>query len=202
VCTVAAKLGDAVELPPACVQGGAVDGPGVPRDLVLHAPGALAVSAITLQNDVVLVEAEQMHNVLDDGGYEAFYRYGPADQLASNGVAMVPHRTLDGPVALDRRIDLPHPAYEVWLLTHTVSERLRPGRARLLVESDGVAVGDIEPLPRTPLPFWDDRLHVEWVRAGRLSGGGKRLVRVTLHGDGTMGDLDTLAFVPVDGAEK
>jgi len=147
---------------------------------------------------VVIVEGEQMHNVLDDGGYEAFYRYGPADQPASNGVAMVPHRTLDGPVALDRRVDLPHAAYEAWLLTHTVSERLHPGRSRLLVESDGVAVADVDPRPRTPLPFWDDRLHVEWVRAGRLQGGGIRLVRVTLHGDGTMGDLDTLAFVPVD----
>jgi hypothetical protein len=32
-----------------------------------------------------------------------------------------------------------------------------------------------------------------------LSGGATRLVRVTLHGDGTMGDLDTLAFVPIAG---
>jgi hypothetical protein len=198
VCRVAAKLGEAVDLPAACVQDGAVEGPGVPRELVLQAAGPLTVGEIALQNDVVIVEGEQMHNVLDDGGYEAFYRYGPADQPASNGVAMVPHRTLDGPVALDRRVDLPHAAYEAWLLTHTVSERLHPGRSRLLVESDGVAVADVDPRPRTPLPFWDDRLHVEWVRAGRLQGGGIRLVRVTLHGDGTMGDLDTLAFVPVD----
>jgi len=199
VCRVVARLGEAVELPPACVRDGAVDGPGVPRDLVLHAPGPLTVSAITLRDDVVIVEGEQMHNVLDDGGYEAFYTYGPPDQPASNGVAMVPHRTLDGPVALDRRIDLPRATYEVWLLTHTVSERLHPGRSRLLVESDGIAVADVDPRPRTQLPFWDDRLHVEWVRAGRLTGGGKHLVRVTLHGDGTMGDLDTLAFVPVGG---
>jgi hypothetical protein len=199
VCRVSATVGQPVELPDECVRGGAVDGPGVPRDLVLHATGPIAVSAITLQDDVVLVEAEQMHNVLDDGGYEAFYTYGPADQPASNGVAMVPHRSLDGPVGLDRTIDLPHETYDLWLLTHTVSERQRPGRAHLLVESDGFPVADLEPHARSPVPFWDDRLHVEWVHAGRLAGGGKRLVRVTLHGNGTMGDLDTLAFVPVAG---
>ena len=199
VCHVAATLGAAVELPAACVRDGEVEGPGVPRDLVLRAPGRLTVTEIELQDDVVIVEGEQLHNALDDGGYEAFYTYGPADQPASNGVAMVPHRTLDGPVALDRRIDLPGASYEVWLLTHTASERLRPGRSRLLVESDGLVVADVDPRPRTPLPFWDDRLHVEWVRAGRLSGGARRLVRVTLHGDGTMGDLDTLAFVPIAG---
>jgi hypothetical protein len=197
VCRASALLGEAVELPAACARDGVVEGPGVPRDLVLHAPGPLTVTAITLQDDVVLVEGEQMHNVLDDGGYEAFYTYGPAEQPASNGVAMVPHRTLDGPVGLDRRVDLPHASYEVWLLTHTVSERLHPGRARLLVESDGLAVADVDPRPRTPFPFWDDRLHVEWVHAGRLPGGGKRLVRVTMHGDGTMSDLDALAFVPI-----
>jgi len=199
VCRVDATLGQSVELPAECARGGVVDGPGVPLDLVLHATGPLDVSGITLKDDVVLVEAEQMHNVLDDGGYEAFYTYGPAEEPASNGVAMVPHRTLDGAVGLDRRIDLPHATYELWLLTHTASERLRPGRSRLLVQSDGVAVADVEPRPRSEPPFWDDRLHVEWVRAGRLAGGGQRLVRVTLHGDGTMGDLDALAFVPVDG---
>jgi hypothetical protein len=199
VCRVDARLGEAIELPPACTRGAAVDGPGVPRDIVFHAPGPLTVSAITLQNDVVVIEGEQLHNVLDDGGYEAFYTYAAADQLASNGVAMVPHRPLDGPVAMDRRIDLPHPRYEVWLLTHTVSERLHPGRSRLLVESDGTTVADVDPRPRAPIAFWDDKPHVEWVRAGRLSGGGQRLVRITLHGDGTIGDLDTLAFVPVDG---
>jgi hypothetical protein len=199
VCRVLAALGEPVELPASCVGDGAVEGPGVPRDLVLHAAGPLTVSAITLQDDVVLVEGEQMHNVLDDGGYELFYRYGPAEQPASNGVTMEPHRALDGPVAVDRAVDLPHASYDVWLLTHTASELRHAGRSRLLVESDGVAVADVDPRPRSPLPFWDDRLHVEWVRAGTLSGGGRRLVRVTLHGDGTTGDLDALAFVPVAG---
>jgi hypothetical protein len=199
VCRVDAKLGEGVTLPPACATGGDVDGPGVPRDVLLHASGPLVVTAITVQNDVVLVEGEQMHNALDDGGYEAFYTHGPADQPASNGVAMVPHRPLDGPVALDRRVDLPRATYEAWLLTHTVSERLQPGRSRLLVASDGIPVADVDPRPRSPLPFWDDRLHVAWVRAGRLAGGARRLVRVTMHGDGTLTDLDALAFVPVEG---
>ena len=198
VCRANARLGEPVELPAACVADGVVDGPGVQRRLVLVASSPLTVSAVTLEDDVVLVEAEQMHNVLDDGGYELFYRYGPADEPASNGVAMVPHRALDGTVAVDRLIDSPpHPSYDVWMLTHTVSEPLHAGRSRLLVESDGALVGDVDPRPRTPLASWDDRLHVEWVRAGRLSGGGKRRVRVTLHGDGTTGDFDTLAFVPV-----
>ena len=116
-----ATLGQVVELAAACVRDGVVDGPGIPRDVVVHAPGTLTVSGIAVDDGVVLVEAEQLHNCMDDGGYDAFYTYGPAERPASNGVAMVPHRTLDGPVALDRRIDLPLPAYEVWLLTHTVS---------------------------------------------------------------------------------
>lgn len=197
VCRVNARLGEPVVLPRACVAGGRVEGPGVPRDVVLHASSPLTVSAVTLEDDVVLVEGEQMHNVLGDGGYELFYRTGPAEQPASNGVAMVALWPLDGPVAVDREIDLPHPSYDVWLLTHTVSDLRRPGRSRLLVESDGAPVADVEPRPKTPLAFGDDRLHIAWVRAGRLSGGGKRRVRVTLHDDGTMGDFDTLAFVPV-----
>ena len=199
VCRVSATLGEAVELPDACMRDGAIDGPGILRDLVLHAPVPLAVSEITLQDDVVLVEGEQMHNSLDDGGYEAFCTYGRPDEPASNGVTMAPLSPLHGTVAIDRRIDLPHATYDLWLLTHTVSERLHPGRSQLLVESDGAAVADVDPRPRDPIAFWDDRPRVEWVRAGRLSGGGKHLVRVTLHGDGTIGDLDTLAFVPVDG---
>ncbi len=138
VCRVHATLGESVDLPATCARDGVVDGPGVPRDLVIHAPGPLTVSAITVQDDVVLVEGEQMHNVLDDGGYELFYRYGPAEHPASNGVTMVPHRPLDGPVAVDRTVDLPRPSYDAWLLTHTVSERLHPQRSRLLVESDGI----------------------------------------------------------------
>lgn len=184
------------ELPAACVAGGAVDGPGVPRALVLDAAGA-TVRAIVVQSDVVLVEAEQLHNALDDGGYEAFYTYGPAEEPASNGVTMVPHRSSDTPVALDGRVDLPHAAYDAWLLTHTVSERLHFQRSLLLLESDGAVVADVDPRPRAPLPFWADRPRVEWVRAGRLAGGGRRLVRLTLHGPGTDGDVDTLAFVPV-----
>jgi len=198
-CRVPAILGEPVLLPEACVAGGVIDGPGVPRDLVLHVSSPVTVSAITIEDDVVLVESEQMHNVLDDGGYELFYRYGPADQPASNGVTMAPHGPLDGTVALDGVIDLPLPSYDVWLLTHTVSERLRRGRSRFLVESDGTVVADVDPAPRTALPFWDDKLHVEWVRAGRLQGRGRRRLRVTLHDDGTIGDLDTLAFVPVAG---
>jgi hypothetical protein len=199
VCRVPATLGEPVELPDACVHDGVVEGPGVPRDLLIHASLPLTVSAITLQDDVVLVEGEQMHNVLDDSGYDLFYRYPPGDELASNGVTMKSLGPLDGPVAVDRAVDLPHPGYEVWLLTHMVSEPLQRERSRLLVESDGAFVADVDPRPRRALPLWDEQPHLEWVRAGRLRGGGLRRVRVTLHDDRTFGDLDALAFVPVAG---
>ncbi|MGH7293869.1 MAG: hypothetical protein ACRELB_02995, partial [Polyangiaceae bacterium] len=195
-----ATLGASVAVPDGCTAGDPGEGPGVTRDVRILAPGTVRVTSVALDTATVFVEAEQMHNVLDDSGYEAFYTYGPPDQLSSNGVSMVAHTTYEKPIALDRVVELPAPRYEVWLLTRTVSSRLANGRAHFLVESDGRTVADLDPITRQDLPFWDDDPHQEWLDAGPTDGGGKHRVRLTFYKlkkefDG-LGDLDAMAFVP------
>jgi hypothetical protein len=200
VCRVDAALGRAADVPDACLAGAAGDGPGVQRELVLRADGALTVSHIAVDSGIVFVEAEEMHNVLDDSGYEAFYAYGPPKELASNGVSMVANPTVEQPIALDRDVALPDPSYDAWILTRTVSPRLQNGRAHFLLESDGRTVVDLDPHTRRGVAFWDDDPHPEWLPAGRLDGGGTHRVRVTFYKMKTafsgLGDLDSLAFVP------
>jgi hypothetical protein len=200
-CRLPATLGRAVPLPDSCRAGPRGDGPGVTRELTLHAGGTLTVHRIVVGSGIVYVEAEQMHNVLDDGGYEAFYAYGPPDQFSSNGVSMVARAPLKAPIALDRDVTLPGEAYEVWLLTRTVSPRLENGRAHFRVESDGAKVGDLDGHTRRAIPYWDDDPHHEWLLAGRMAGAGTHRVRVTFYKVKTafdaLGDLDALAFVPV-----
>jgi hypothetical protein len=200
VCRVSGVLGVPAALPGDCTQGAPGPGPGVTRDLQLLSPGQLRVHGITVDSGTVFVEAEQMHNVLDDSGYEAFYGYGPPDQLSSNGVSMVAHTSYEKPIALDREVELPWRRYEVWVLTRTVSSRLANGRAHFLIESDGQLVADMDSHTRQDLPFWDDDPHLEWIDAGPTAGGGKHRVRFTFYKlkiefDG-LGDLDAMAFVP------
>jgi hypothetical protein len=201
VCRVDATLGMPARVGEACVGGPSGEGPGVTRELELHADGALTVSALEVDSGMVFVEAEQMHNVLDDGGYEAFYTYGPPDQLSSNGVSMVARAPLERPIALDREVSLPDPAYELWILTRTVSSRLENGRAHYFIESDGHTIADVDPHTRRNIAFWDDDPHHEWISAGRLEGRGDHRIRVTFYkikrGFDGLGDLDAIAFAPV-----
>ncbi len=201
VCRAEGRLGEPMLLGKDCLVGSRGDGPGITRELELHAGAALAVHQILVDSGMLYVEAEQMRNVLDDSGYDAFYAYGPPDQLASNGVSMVARTTLEKPIALDRNVPLPERAYEVWLLTRTVSPRLENGRAHFLIESDGTTVADVDPVAHRDISFWDDDSHQEWIPAGRLDGGGTRLVRVTFYKVKTafdgLGDLDAIAFAPV-----
>jgi hypothetical protein len=206
LCRFDAALGVEAQLPDACARGPAGDGPGVARHLRLETGGtseterALVVSEIDVDARIVVVEAESMHNVLDDSGYDALYGYGPPDQFPSNGVSMLAGVRYGKPIALDRDVDLPEPAYDMWLLTRTVSARERHSRAHLLVQSDGRDVGDVEPCTRQGLPFWDDDTHLEWLPVGRVDGRATRRIRVTVYKapasyDG-LADLDALAFVP------
>jgi hypothetical protein len=201
VCRAEGRLGEPVLLGKDCVGGPPGDGPGVTRELELQSGGALAVHQMLVDSGIVYVEAEQMRNVLDDSGYDAFYAYGPPDQLSSNGVSMVARTTLEKPIALDRDVPLPERTYDVWLLTRTVSPRLENGRAHFLVESDGTIVADVNPVTRRNISFWDDDPHQEWIPAGRLDGGGTHLVRITFYKVKTafdgLGDLDAIAFAPV-----
>jgi len=200
VCRVDAALGRAADVPDGCLSGAPGDGPGVQRELELRAGGALTVEQIAVDSGIVFVEAEQMHNVLDDSGYEAFYAYGPPKELASNGVSMVANPTVEEPIALDREVALPDALYDAWILTRTVSPRLENGRAHFLLESDGVTISDVDPRTRRGISFWDDDPHAEWLPAGHLSGRGTHRLRVTFYKMKTafsgLGDLDALAFVP------
>jgi hypothetical protein len=201
VCRLDATLGTAARLADECVSGLPGEGPGVTREMEIHAAGTLEVQQILVDTGMVFVEAEQMHNVLDDGGYEAFYTYGPVDQFSSNGVSMVARPTLERPIALDREIALPEQAYDMWILTRSVSSRLENGRAHFLVESDGRKIADLDTRTRHYLPFWDNDAHLEWMGVGRVEGGASRRVRVTFHRVKTafdgLGDLDALAFAPL-----
>jgi hypothetical protein len=200
LCRLDTRLGIPTLIPGECVTGPTSQGPGTSRQLALVAEGGLVVSGIDLDNGIALVEAETMHNVLDDGGYDAFYALGRPDEFASNGVSMRARSGYERPIALDRVVALPSAAYDVWVLMRTVSPRLHNGQGHLLIQADGVDLADVDPRPRNVVPFWESDSHLEWLPAGRVQGGTTRRIRVTCHRletafDGLC-DLDAIAFVP------
>ena len=203
-CRVEGSLGKPVDLPPQCLlgppDGVETAGPGLQRALGFEANGTLLVTAIEVDDGVVVVEAEAMHNVLDDFGYEAFYTLGPSDAFSSNGVSMRANAGYKIPIALDRDVELPAPRYEAWILTRTLSPRLGNGLANMTLEADGTQFADVRPNSRSGLTFWDKEPHWEWLPAGSLDGGGTRKIRLTFykteHAFDGLADLDAIAFVP------
>jgi hypothetical protein len=202
-CRLEVALGQAARVPDTCLSGPRGEGPGIERNMEFEAGPPLTVTDIDVQSDIVLFEAEAMHNVVDDGGYDAFYSFGPPDLYASNGVSMVANAGYDKPIALDREVSLPAGDFELWLLTRTVSARLQKGRAHFLVEADAQTVADLDVHTRRDLPFWDDKPHSEWLPAGHVQGGGRRTIRVSFYkAEGAfdaVGDLDAVALVPTGG---
>jgi hypothetical protein len=202
-CRVNGALGTPIVIPQDCLAGAAGDGPGIRRTVGFEADGALVVTTLDVDDGVVVVEAETMHNSLDDGGYDAFYALGPADEVASNGVSM---RAIVGEgmdITLDRDVALPAPRYDAWVLTRTTSARLGKSLARLVLESDERTFADVDPGRASAWPFWDGDPHWEWLPAGRVEGGGTRKIGVTFRRssgafDG-QADLDAMAFVPAPG---
>jgi hypothetical protein len=202
-CRLAGALGTAFVIPQDCVGAASGEVPGVRRTLGFEASGALVVTAIDVDSGVVVVEAEAMHNSLDDCGYDAFYTLGPADQFASNGVSMRANAGENLAITLDREVALPAPRYDAWVLTRVVSPRLRNGLARMVLDSDDRTFGEVDPRRASGLTFWDNDPHWEWVPAGRVEGRGTHKIAVTFERikksfDG-QADLDAMAFVPAPG---
>jgi hypothetical protein len=202
LCRVGGTLGTATVVPQDCLASPGDDGPGIRRTLGFEADGDLAVTTIDVEDGVVVVEAETMHNSMDDSGYEAFYTLGPTDEFASNGVSMQAHATDRRGITLDRDVALPAAQYDVWVLTRTISPHVRRALARLALQSDERIFAEVDPKSRS-LTSWDSNPHWEWLPAGRVEGGGDRKIAVTFQkansaADG-LGDLDALAFVPTTG---
>ncbi len=200
-CRIGATLGTAAAVPPECLEPPG-DGPGIQRTLGVEADGSLDATAIEVDDGVVIVEAETMHNSMDDSGYEAFYAMGPADELASNGVSMRAHAGGAAGITLDRDVALPSSRYDVWVLTRTLSAHMGRALARLELQSDATVFAEIDPGSR-PSTSWDANPRWEWVPAGHVAGGGNRKIGVTFRRvenavDG-LGDLDAMAFVPAPG---
>jgi hypothetical protein len=200
VCGVDAVLGAPTALPDACVDGPPGDGPGVSRTLAFEANGELTVTGIDVDAGIVVVEAESMHNVLDDYGFEAFYNIGSPKLYPSNGVSMSARAGYEVDIALDRAVPLPAAAYDAWVLTRTAPRRLGNGFAQIRLEADGHTFSDAAPCSRSSLPFWLDDPEWEWLPSGRIDGAATRKIRMTFHKaerafDG-IADVDALAFVP------
>jgi hypothetical protein len=202
LCRVGGTLGTATVVPQDCLASPGDDGPGIRRTLGFEPDGDLAVTTIDVEDGVVVVEAETMHNSMDDSGYEAFYTLGPTDEFASNGVSMQAHATNRRGITLDRDVALPAARYDVWVLTRTISPRVGKVLARLALQSEQRTFAEIDPWSRS-LSSWDSNPRWEWLPAGRVDGGGTRKIGVTFQriesGNGDLGDLDAMAFVPAPG---
>jgi hypothetical protein len=200
-CRIGATLGTPAAIPPECLDPPG-DGPGIQRTLGFEADGSLVATAIDVDDGVVVVEAETMHNSMDDCGYEAFYALGPADELPSNGVSMRAHAGDPAGITLDRDVALPSPRYDAWILTRTLSAHLDRELAHLELQSDAAVFAEVDPWNRS-LTSWDSHPRWEWLPAGHVAGGGSRKISVTFRRaenavDG-LGDLDAMAFVPTPG---
>jgi hypothetical protein len=202
LCRVGGTLGTATVVPQDCLASPGDDGPGIRRTLGFEADGDLVVTTIDVDDGVVVVEAETMHNSMDDSGYEAFYTLGPTDEFASNGVSMQAHAIDRRGITLDRDVALPAARYDVWVLTRAISPHVGTALARLALQSEQRTFAEIDPRSRS-LSSWDSNPRWEWLPAGRVDGGGTRKIGVTFQriesGNGGLGDLDAMAFVPAPG---
>jgi hypothetical protein len=205
VCRVSTALGRPTLLPPACSDGDRDEfAPGVTRAVRIETAGTFIGVGADVDAGLVVVEAESMHNVLDDSSFDAFYALGPPDQLASNGVSVIATPEVNVPIAIAQRVPLPAPRYEAWIRTRAMSERFSLNRGHLHLVSDGVAVGDASSLAL--LPFWEDKVYWGWVRVGNVVGGKTRTIRITFYRPpdvfSALTDLDSIVFVPTGSKDE
>lgn len=203
-CRLEGTQGAWLTVPDTCVagDGGADRTPGVPRELAIASHDPLTLTWIDVESGIRYLEAESLQNALDDGGFEAFYQAGAVEYSPSNGMVMTASPGYDKPVAVVGHPNLTAGRYKVWVLTRTVHPRFRNTRAFVEVKVNGSAIGELDPVARAPVPYWDKNVTFEWVPVGPFTarGEGRDDLRLTfewLEGKlAGLSDVDALAFVP------
>lgn len=202
VCKVRGTLNTPISLPPECTSGEPVgDLPGITRDVRITATPAVDVISVSANTGIAVVEAESLRNVVDDGGYEAFYSYTAIEALPSNGIVMTADTRTDKPVELEGRKATPSGRVEVWVLTRTLHQRFYNTRAELTVSLDGAPVGSTRGGARKPRDYWERDTIFEWIRLGEAEVGEMADVKLRLaKKKGTvagLADVDAIAIVPM-----
>ncbi len=203
-CVVEARFGAPSPLPASCADGAAQPRdahPGVLRDLRIEGLGDGAVSKIEVLTNIAYVEAESLRNVVDDGGYDAFYTMGALEYFPSNGVSMTGSARFARPIDLRREVTLPAGVYDAWGLVRAVHPRFRNTRAVLSLAFAKSAVGTIDGTSSGESEFWDTLVRFEWERFGEFrSDGSEHLLQLSLkkrpNSTSAFGDIDVLAFAP------
>lgn len=202
ICKVHGAMNVAIQLPPKCMSGElAGDLPGITRDIRIHASAPIDVTSVSANNGISLVETESLRNVVDDGGYEAFYSYSAIEALPSNGIVMVADTRTNKPVDLEGRKPTPSGRVEVWLLTRTLHRRFHNTRAELTVSLNGTPIGSTRGEPRKARDYWERDTIFEWIRIGEANVGSVADIKLRLAKKkgsvAGLADVDALAIVPM-----
>ncbi len=200
-CTVQGEMNAPIVVPSECTAGddpGVL--PGVARDVRLASPEALVVTSVTAKTGIAFVEAESLSNVVDDGGYEAFYGFSAIESWPSNGIVMMADTRLDKPVELMGKVKLPRGRVDVWLLTRTLHPRFHNTRADVSVWLDGERVGSSRGEAQRARDYWERDTIFEWVRIGEANVGDVAQLKLRMAKvKGTvagLAEVDAVAFVP------
>ncbi|MEO8799541.1 MAG: hypothetical protein ABI551_16735, partial [Polyangiaceae bacterium] len=201
-CEVAGVLGESVDLPTTCTQGGTTNAfPGVVRDLAIVGAPLETITKVGLTNDIVVVEGESFQNAYDDGGRDAFYGLGGVERFAENGVTMGCDALLEQPIVIKKTIALGRgKAYAVWALVRVLHERFRATRATIFFEDDGKTVGTLDGVSKNPIDFWDRDLRFNWQYVGNVAAHGDDDIHIRFERNigavAGLADVDVVAFVP------
>jgi hypothetical protein len=199
-CTLEGAMNTPIVVPEQCVaERGLGSLPGVVRDIRIAAASPIVVTNAVVQTSITVVEAESLRNVVDDGGYEAFYGGSSVEARPSNGVVMMTDARLEKPVNLAGRVELPEGRVEVWLLVRTLHPRFLSTRANVSVSIGWHTVGSTRGQPQRVRDFWERDTTFEWVRLGETDVGHTADVEIEMAkvkgAVAGLAEVDALAFV-------
>lgn len=206
-CRMRGAEGVPVDVSETCrLVGTPTEGPGRALDLAVHSAVALHVVSISVRDRSLVVQAESMHNVFDDSGFEALVVVSHPRTFPENGFAaapMDPTNDRASSVALERTLALPPGRWDAWALL-TVAPRAHDDlRARFALRFGDRDVGAFDGVADDVTgAMIADATYFRWVRLGVLEGGARSTLRLSFEkkngAHGTFGEVDALAFTPSD----
>jgi len=200
-CSLPGILNRPLRIPRECAVGRGHEGlPGAVRDMIVATPSTLAVTTVRVVTDILYVEAEQLRNVVDDGGDEAFYNLGPLDQRVSNDVVMLADARLNRPIELATEVVLPGQSVECWILMRTVPAALLNTRGDVSVFLGDRLVGTSSGVSSQKDVFWKPDVRFEWVRLGEVPTLPRASLRIAVSKRrgrlAGFADIDAVAIIP------
>src|SRR5262249_11116555 len=142
-CRTHGKEGAPIAVEEACRRRG--EGQGGPgRSLDVRIEAALHVNRLRIVDRAVFVQAESLHNVSSDSGYQAFTWVAHPRTTPQNAFTMIPFQTnapRDTPITIAGSVRLAGGEWDAWVLSDVGPREHDHLRGRLVMSVDGTDAG-------------------------------------------------------------